>query len=152
VDDIVKRNTFTCLTCGTVHFSSDAYIACRDSHPPPSLIDRLRFGSIDDDLLDAAKEAADTIERLRSELQNAKNKLKASGRTKLREENERLRAELLDGPHINRWALREVWFDDNGEPSLHREPEQASPVAAEVRRATGTKPQQGQQGGVCAAE
>ena len=36
-----------------------------------TLIERLRLGSIDDDLLDAAKEAADTIEALQAESRNA---------------------------------------------------------------------------------
>ena len=36
-----------------------------------------------------------------------------------------------DGPHINRWAVREVWFDENGEPGLHRgvDLRDAAPVA-----------------------
>ena len=94
--------TFTCLTCGTVHYSADAYIACRDSHPPPSLVERLRHGSIDDDLLEAAKEAADEIELLRSKLPVAK-----SGQ-----------------PYINCWTVRDVYFDDEGNPSMHRDPQQ----------------------------
>jgi hypothetical protein len=32
----------------------------------------------------------------------------------------------------NAWALREVYFDENGEPGMHREPEQAQPLTDEM--------------------
>ena len=99
-DDLITRPTFTCLTCGTVHFTTEAYIACKYSHPPPSLVDRLRNGSIDDDLLDAAKAAADEIERLRAAAQQARDALSDAehalelGLDALRESADRYHAEM----------------------------------------------------------
>ena len=64
------------------------------------LVQRLRFGSIDDDLLDAAKEAADEIERLRVD--------HAAAMAAMDAEIERLRAALNDiAQHQDsEWPLR----------------------------------------------
>lgn len=37
-------------------------------------------------------------------------------------------------PHINCWAIREVWFDENGDPGMHREPQERPPVGHVIRR------------------
>jgi hypothetical protein len=81
-------------------------------------------------------------ERLRAELQNSQNKLKASGRTKLREENTQLRAELArlesDGPVMQRGITGdgEPWMGTMREV-LEDYKEAATVEASERRRLFG---------------
>jgi hypothetical protein len=46
-------------------------------------------------------------------------------------ETQRLGQEIDQEPVISKWVLREVYFDEDGEPTMHRSPPQRKPLSAE---------------------